>query len=210
MVDNLPRVTSSYRPAVTGGVAAAGRTVTCIYGAGLVVGREAGFSIRVSVVNGARLRLWSTPLVVPDRGHRPGSNKATDRVRSSAKQTADKLPPDPSVLPARKTEQGQKIRTKVRCRTLKSSAAGEVSFCKITRKKNRTVKVKVVGNRPVKVTVIQRARHEELQGLQAGEDHHRAARSVLHWLAGSRSRPVSQFGQPATCRIHAAVPFSAA
>jgi len=93
---------------------------------------------------------------IPDTD--PSNNTATDQVRvKRQKQTADKWPPTPEVFPSRKTEQGQKIRTKVRCRTLKSSAAGEVSFCKITRKKNGTVKVKVVGTRKVKVTVIQRA-----------------------------------------------------
>ena len=94
---------------------------------------------------------------IPDTD--PSNNKATDEVGvKRAKQTASKLPPKPRVFPARTTDQGQKIRTKVRCRTLKSSAAGEVSFCKITRKKNGTVKVKVIGNRPVRVFVIQRAK----------------------------------------------------
>ncbi|MEZ5158118.1 MAG: isopeptide-forming domain-containing fimbrial protein [Candidatus Nanopelagicales bacterium] len=161
VVDNLPRGNEFLSAAGDGWTCtASGRTVTCVYGAGLVVGQEAGFSIRVNVVNGAAPEVVNPAEVTsPIEDTDPSNNKATDRVRVlRQKQTASKLPPNPNVLPASKTEQGQKIRTKVRCRTLKSSAAGEVSFCKITRKKNGTVKVKVVGNRKVKVTVIQRAR----------------------------------------------------
>ena len=88
----------------------------------------------MSVVNGAAPAVVNPAEVTsPIEDTDPSNNKATDRVRvKREKQTADKLPPDLKGLPARKTEQGQKIRTKVRCRTLKSSAAGEVSFCKIT------------------------------------------------------------------------------
>ena len=161
VVDNLPRGNEFLSATGDGwSCSATGRTVTCVYGAGLVVGQEAGFSIRVNVVNGAAPAVVNPAEVTsPIEDTDPSNNKATDQVRVLRQtQTAGKLPPNPRVLPARKTDQGQKIRTKVRCRTLKSSAAGEVSFCKITRKKNGTVKVKVVGTRKVKVTVIQRAK----------------------------------------------------
>ncbi len=161
VVDNLPRGNEFLSATGDGwSCSATGRTVTCVYGAGLVVGQEAGFSIRVNVVNGAAPAVVNPAEVTsPIEDTDPSNNQATDQVRVLRQtQTAGKLPPNPRVLPARKTDQGQKIRTKVRCRTLKSSAAGEVSFCKIKRKKNGTVKVKVVGTRKVKVTVIQRAR----------------------------------------------------
>ncbi len=137
-----------------------GRVVTCERAAGLQVTQSAAFSIRVNVVNGAAPSVVNpaevtSPVEDPD----PSNNKATDQVPvERAKQTADRLPPDPSVLPARKTKQGQKIRTSVRCRPLKASTAGEASFCKVNRSKNGTVRVKVFGTLPVRVIVTQFAR----------------------------------------------------
>ena len=43
------------------------------------------------------------------------------------------------------------------CRPKKSAAAGEVSFCKVTRKAG-VVRIKVKGPRTMKVTVIQTAK----------------------------------------------------
>ena len=179
VVDNLPRVTSSYRPAVTGGVAPP-RAERSPASTALVwsVGQEAGFSIRVSVVNGAAPAVVNPAEVTsPIEDTDPSNNKATDRVRvKREKQTADKLPPDPSVLPARKTEQGQKIRTKVRCRTLKSSAAGEVELLQDHPQEERDGEGQGRRQPPGQGDRHPaREGHEELQGLQAGEDLHRAA-----------------------------------
>jgi hypothetical protein len=161
VVDRLPRGNEFLSAAGDGwSCTVSGRRVTCVYAAGLLVGQSTEFSIRVNVVNGAHPSVVNPAEVSsPIEDTDPSNNTDTDEVRvKRQKQTAEKLPPDPSVLPARKTKQGQKIRTKVRCRTLKASAAGEASFCKVTRKKNGTVKVKVVGSRPVKVIVTQRAK----------------------------------------------------
>lgn len=139
---------------------AAERTLTCVHTGGLAVGTRTGLAIRVNVVSGAHPRVLNTADVFsPVEDTDPANNRATDEVPvERAKQTADKLPPTPSVLPARRTEQGQKIRTKVRCRTLQSSAAGEASYCKVRRSKNGTIRVKVVGSRPVRVIVTQFAK----------------------------------------------------
>lgn len=49
VVDNLPRGNEFLSASGDGwSCSAAGRTVTCLYGAGLLVGQEAGFSIRVT------------------------------------------------------------------------------------------------------------------------------------------------------------------
>lgn len=72
-------------------------------------------------------------------------------------QTAAELPATPSRVKSGKTEQGQKLTTTVRCRPVKASAAGEVSFCKVTRG-NGVVKIKVKGSQPMKVTVVQTAK----------------------------------------------------
>jgi hypothetical protein len=124
------------------------------------VGQTSAFSLRVDVVRGAFPEVVnpaevSSPL--PDTN--PDNNRATDVVRvQKAKQTADSLPKDPSVIPARNTKQGQKIRTTVRCTPLKASAAGEASFCRVKRTKNGTIRVRIEGSRPVRVTVRQFAR----------------------------------------------------
>ena len=161
VVDNLPRGNEFLSATGDGWTcSAASRAVTCVRAAGLVVGEESAFNIRVNVVDGAAPSVVNPAEVSsPTEDTDPSNNKATDQVPvERAKQTAEKLPPDPSVFPARKTEQGQKIRTKVRCRTLKSSTAGEVSYCKVRTSKNGTVRVKVVGSRPVKVIVTQFAK----------------------------------------------------
>ncbi len=139
---------------------ASGQTVVCELPAGLLVGQSAQFSIRVDVVSGAFPQVVNPAEVTsPIEDTDPSNNRATDSVPvERARQTAEKLPPDPSVLPATKTNQGQKIRTKVRCRPLQSSAAGEASYCKVRKAKSGTIRVKVFGNRPVLVIVTQFAK----------------------------------------------------
>lgn len=84
------------------------------------------------------------------------SAKASVRVRR-AEQSAAGLPKSPRRILSGKTEQGQKLTTRVRCTPVKASAAGEVSFCKVTRAKG-VVRVKVVGSTPMKVKVVQTAK----------------------------------------------------
>jgi len=161
VIDTLPNGNEFLSAAGDGWTCtASGRTVTCVYAAGLVVGQSAEFSIRVNVVTGAAPSVVNPAEVtspIPDTD--PSNNTATDEVRVlRSAQTANKLPPNPKVLPASTTEQGQKIRTKVRCRPLKSSAAGEASFCNVRKNKEGTVRVTVFGTRPVLVIVTQFAK----------------------------------------------------
>ncbi|MEI2785802.1 MAG: hypothetical protein V9E82_08905 [Candidatus Nanopelagicales bacterium] len=142
---------------------ASGQTVTCVLAAGLQVGQSAEVSLRVDVVQGAFPEVVNPAEVsspVPDTN--PDNNRTTDQVGvRRAEQTANKLPPKPTVLRARTTEQGQKIRTRVRCTPKKPSAAGEVNYCQVKRSRNGTIRIKVVGSKPVQVTIIQRARGNE-------------------------------------------------
>jgi hypothetical protein len=84
------------------------------------------------------------------------SSQATVRVNRAA-QTAKALPASPTRVKAGKTKQGQKLRTRVICRPKKFAAAGEVAFCKVTRRAGE-VRIQVVGSKTMKVTVIQRAK----------------------------------------------------
>lgn len=160
ITDTLPSG-NTFVSATGGGWAcsASGQTVTCVLASGLLVGQSAEVSLRVDVVRGAFPEVVNPAEVsssVPDTN--PDNNRATDQVAvRRAEQTAEKLPPKPTVLPVSTTEQGQKIRTRVRCTPKKPSAAGEVSYCQVKRT-NGTIRIKIVGSKPVKVTVIQRAR----------------------------------------------------
>ncbi len=142
---------------------ASGQTLTCVLSAGLQVGQSAEVSLRVDVVRGAFPEVVNPAEVsspVPDTN--PDNNRATDQVGvRRAEQTANKLPPKPTVLRARTTEQGQTIHTRVRCTPKKPSAAGEVNYCQVKRSRNGTIRIKVVGSKPVQVTIIQRARGNE-------------------------------------------------
>jgi uncharacterized repeat protein (TIGR01451 family) len=161
VTDTLPRGNEFVSATGDGWTCTAlGATVTCRLPSGLLVGQSAQFSLRVDVVSGAAPEVVNPAEVTsPIEDTDPSNNTATDSVRvDRARQTADKLPPDPSVLPATKTQQGQKIRTKVRCRPLRSSTAGEASYCKVRRTKNGTIRVKVLGDRTMLVIVTQFAK----------------------------------------------------
>lgn len=83
------------------------------------------------------------------------AEKAVRVIRTA--QTAAGLPDNQSRVKSGKTEQGQKLTTRVMCRPVKASAAGEVSFCKVTRA-NGVVRIKVKGNSAMRVTVVQSAK----------------------------------------------------
>jgi uncharacterized repeat protein (TIGR01451 family) len=86
------------------------------------------------------------------------NNSATATVGfTRLAQTAKPLPKSPTKVKSGRTDQGQKLRTRVMCRPLKRSAAGQASYCKVTRT-NRYVRIKVIGDTPMKVKIIQTAK----------------------------------------------------
>jgi uncharacterized repeat protein (TIGR01451 family)/fimbrial isopeptide formation D2 family protein len=160
VTDRLPRGTEFVSAGGTGWTCeGAARAFTCTHGP-LAAGQStAEFSVLVNVIQGAHPAVVNTATVsspVPDPN--PDNNTATDRVPVlRAPQTAPKLPPSPELIKSGRTEQGQKIRTRVRCLPLKASAAGEVSFCKVRRTKG-AVRVEVIGSTPMRVIVTQFAK----------------------------------------------------
>jgi hypothetical protein len=86
------------------------------------------------------------------------NNSATKVVRvKRAEQTAAALPSSPRRILSAKTEQGQKLTTRVQCTPLKASASGQISYCKVT-KRNGVVRVKVFGSTKMRVKVVQTAK----------------------------------------------------
>jgi uncharacterized repeat protein (TIGR01451 family) len=86
------------------------------------------------------------------------NNSSTKVVRvTRAAQTAAALPNSPRRILSGKTDQGQKLTTRVRCTPVKASVAGEVSYCKVTKGKG-VVRVKVFGSSKMKVKVVQTAK----------------------------------------------------
>ena len=86
------------------------------------------------------------------------NNSATKVVRvRRAEQSAAALPSSPRRILSGKTEQGQKLTTRVRCVPLKASAAGQISYCKVI-KGNGVVRVKVFGSTKMRVKVVQTAK----------------------------------------------------
>lgn len=75
-------------------------------------------------------------------------------------QTAAALPASPRRILSGKTDEGQKLTTRVRCTPVKSAVAGEVSYCKV-RRADGVVRVRVFGSQKMKVTVVQTARGNE-------------------------------------------------
>ena len=71
------------------------------------------------------------------------------------------LAPETPETPETPEVDEEKIRTRVRCTPKKPSAAGEVNYCQVKRSRNGTIRIKVVGSKPVQVTIIQRARGNE-------------------------------------------------
>ena len=135
------------------------RFFTCTLAAGLSVGQTSSeITVLVDVVEGAWPSVLNTATVTsPWPDPKPDNNTATDEVPvERSKQTIPPRPP--GVVKGGKTDQGQKIRTKVRCLPMKASAAGEVSYCKVIRKKNGVIKIKVIGPRPMRAIVTQYAK----------------------------------------------------
>ena len=86
------------------------------------------------------------------------NNSASKSVSvQRAEQNASALPSSPRRILSGKTDEGQKLTTRVRCTPVKASLAGEASFCKVTRGKG-VVRVKVFGSTKMRVKVVQRAK----------------------------------------------------
>jgi uncharacterized repeat protein (TIGR01451 family)/fimbrial isopeptide formation D2 family protein len=160
VTDTLPRGTSYVSASGNGWTCdGSGQFFTCTLGYGLVVGQTSSeISVLVDVVDGAWPSVLNTATVTsPFPDPNPDNNTDTDEVPvERAKQTVPPLPP--GLVKGGKTDQGQKIRTKIRCLPLKSSAAGEASYCKIKRTKNDVYKIRVIGDRPMRVVVTQFAK----------------------------------------------------
>jgi uncharacterized repeat protein (TIGR01451 family) len=156
VVDTLPAGSSFVSSSGEGwSCSASGQTVTFTH-AGLAKGASSQVSLttqidKVGVTNEATV---STTSYEKDLANNSAS--ATVKVRRLP-QTAKALPASPTRVKAGRTDQGQKLKTRVICRPKKSAAAGEVSFCKVTRKAG-VVRIKVKGPRTMKVTVIQTAK----------------------------------------------------
>ena len=84
------------------------------------------------------------------------SASASVRVRR-IEQTASALPASPRRILSGRTDEGQKLTTRVRCTPVKSAVAGEVSYCKV-RRADGVVRVRVFGSQKMKVTVVQTAK----------------------------------------------------
>ena len=157
LVDTLPDGSSLVSAAGVGwNCTAAGFTVTCTH-VGLTKGEVSELTVVTDVKSGFP-EVTNNATVTSTSYEKETANNSTSakvKVRRAA-QTASPLPASPTRVKAGKTKQGQKLRTRVLCRPLKATAAGEVSFCKVKRS-GGIVRVKVLGSRPMKVTVIQTA-----------------------------------------------------
>lgn len=71
-------------------------------------------------------------------------------------QKARPLPTTPYRIASRRTLQGQKITTRVRCVPDAAGAAGELRYCAVSRRAGVT-RVRVLGDQPVRVIVVQTA-----------------------------------------------------
>lgn len=92
-----------------------------------------------------------------ENNHSNNSTKAMLKVQKKA-QTAKPLPKSyKKVLSVDITKDGQKLKTRVICKAVKPAAAGDASYCKVT-KKGKYLKIRVFGDKPMKVKVIKYAR----------------------------------------------------
>jgi uncharacterized repeat protein (TIGR01451 family) len=158
LVDTLPEGSTLASASGAGwDCKAAGFTVTCTH-AGLTKGAVSELTLTTDVKSGVPEVTNNATVTSTSYEKETGNNttSAKAKVRRAA-QTAAPLPSSPTRVKAGKTDQGQKLRTRVLCRPVKATAAGEVSFCKVKRSAG-VVRIKVVGSRPMKVTVIQTAK----------------------------------------------------
>lgn len=157
VVDTLPSAATFVAASGDGWTCeAAGQKVTCTRD-GLAKGASTDIVVRSKMTSRGDAKNSAT--VSSQSYEKNTANNSAEKTVKVVRteQTAAGLPATPTGVKSGKTEQGQKLTTRVRCRPVKASAAGEVSFCKVTRG-NGVVRIKVKGSQPMKVTVIQTAR----------------------------------------------------
>lgn len=136
-----------------------GQSVTCKHtGASFAVNDSELITIVTTVSGGGPTAQNSATVATTSYELTTANNTATANVTVRREpQTARPLPKSPTRVKSGRTDQGQKIHTRVMCLPLKRYVAGELSYCKVTRK-GKYVKVKVIGNYPMKVRIIQTAK----------------------------------------------------
>jgi uncharacterized repeat protein (TIGR01451 family) len=158
LVDTLPAGSTFVSGAGEGWTcAASGQKVTCTR-AGMAKGLTTSLLITARVKSGAPGVTNEAEVSTQSYESNTANNSASAEVRvRRMEQTAKALPASPSHVKSGRTDQGKKLTTRVLCRPVTAGALGEVAYCKVTRKGD-VVKVKVLGSRKVKVTVIQTAK----------------------------------------------------
>ncbi len=135
-----------------------GRTITCTHTAAVFPANTSEQILITATVNAAGSAENAASVATSSYEVNTSNNSATATMSfKRVAQTAKPLPDSPTKVKSGRTEQGQKIRTRVMCRPLKRAVAGQASYCKVTRK-NGYVLVKVIGDTPMKVKVIQTAK----------------------------------------------------
>lgn len=158
LVDTLPAGSSLVSAGGTGwDCKAVGFTVTCTH-AGLAKGAVSELTLTTDVKSGFPQVTNNATVTSSSYEKETGNNSASADVKvRRVAQTAAALPASPTRVKSGKTEQGQRLNTRVFCRPVRTATAGDVSFCRV-RKSGGVVRVTVIGSRPVKVTVIQTAK----------------------------------------------------
>ena len=135
------------------------QTLTCTHsGSSFAANTSEEITITTQVNGGGPTATNTAVVATTSYEANTANNSATAdmSVRREA-QSAKPLPKAPTKVKSGRTDQGQKIRTRVMCRPLKRAVAGQASYCKVTRK-GQYVKIKVIGDTPMKVKVIQTAK----------------------------------------------------
>ena len=138
--------------------AAQGQKVTCEHThAGLPVGAVEDIVV-VSRMTQRGSALNKVVVATTSYEKNTANNSAEKSVSvRRVEQTAASLPSSPRRILSGKTDEGQKLTTRVRCTPVKSAVAGEVSYCKV-RRADGVVRVRVFGSQKMKVTVVQTAK----------------------------------------------------
>jgi uncharacterized repeat protein (TIGR01451 family) len=136
---------------------AAGRQLTCTHGV-LAAATTTSITVTTNVTGGAPSASNEATVATTSYEQNTDNNKATASMGIRREpQTAKPLPKTPRRVKSGRTDQGQKLRTRVMCLPLKRSVAGEASYCKVTRAKGY-VKVRVIGPNPMRVRIVQTAK----------------------------------------------------
>lgn len=138
--------------------AVAGQDLTCTK-SGLAAGATDRITLVTKITGGFPQIGNGVEIATTSMEHNHSNNSTMVMLKVQKKaQKAKPLPKSPKkVLNASTTKDGQKLKTKVICKTVKPSAAGEASYCKVS-KKGKYLKIKVFGDKPMKVKVIQYAK----------------------------------------------------